>query len=240
MNIVALIPARGGSKRIPGKNIKPLGGKPLIQWTIEAAQQSGVFSWVAVSTEDAAIAEVALACGAVVLSRSADSARDESPDIQWVREVLAGEFFSGFRKPDAFAILRPTSPFRTADTIRRALVEFTSHPCDSLRAVEPVKQHPFKMWILQRNTGRIVPFNAMQWHFNGAPAHSCPTQVLPPFYAQNASLEIAWTTTVTEKGDIAGDNILPFFTEGWEGFDINTPEDWERAEAHANSLLARV
>lgn len=230
MNIVALIPARAGSKRIPGKNIKLLGGKPLIQWTIEAAFESSVFQRIVVATDDAAAARITTDLGFKTYSRTPSA--DNEPDIAWVRDAPIGAA--------AFAILRPTSPFRTADTIRRAWTTFQNHPCDSLRAVEPAKQHPFKMWVLQHNTGRIVPFASVEWVLNGVPAHSCPTQTLPAIYAQNASLEIAWTKTLMQKHSISGDNILPFFTEGWEGFDINTPEDWERAERHATELLARL
>ena len=138
MNIVALIPARGGSQRIPRKNIKSLGGKPLIHWTIEAARESGIFSDVFVSTEDREIAG-AVPEGTAICWRPQDEARDDSPDIDWVYRTLmaAGSC-------DAFMILRPTSPFRTAETIRRASAQFQSARCDSMRAVEPVKEHPGK------------------------------------------------------------------------------------------------
>lgn len=231
MSIVALIPARGGSKRIPGKNIKPLGGKPLIQWTINEAVASGVFSEIYVASDDLSALDIGSDAGALPFLRPPSS--DCEPDITWVSFVL-NEFLHW---PSAFAILRPTSPFRTADTIRRAWRDFqNAHEIDSLRAVQPVTEHPGKMWL--EREGRLYPL--MPYEIDGVPWHSRPTQTLPPIWKQNASLEIAWTKTVTEKGSIAGDHVLPFYTDGWEGFDINTPEDWERAERHAADLLARV
>lgn len=224
MNVVALIPARGGSKRVPGKNIRLLGGKPLIQWTIEAALQSGVFADVCVVTDDD---EIALAAGGDVrvMRRSAFTATDDAPDILWVRE-----FFNHHHGGDAFAILRPTSPFRTAETIRRAFALFETSSYDSIRAVEPVTQHPGKMWFLDTSVygGRLEPITADL--LNGIPWHSCPTQSLPMFYRQNASLEMARVRCVLAMGSIAGNKIGPFFTEGYEGFDINTEDDWTEAE----------
>ena len=129
-----------------------------------------------------------------------------------------------------FAILRPTSPFRTAATIRRAYDQFKRTPdVDSLRAVEPVKQHPGKMWAYEGPGYPITPLLGYT-RSDGVPWHSAPTQTLPTFYVQNASLEMAWTRTVTQLGSIAGKKVLPFFTKGYEGFDLNTPEDWELAE----------
>lgn len=238
MNIVALIPARAGSKRIPGKNIKPLGGKPLIQWTIEAAQQSGVFSRIVVSSDDDAILKLADSFMKPPTSwtlhcRRPEHASDDSPDIQWVRDILPTA------TEQAFAILRPTSPFRTADTIRRAYAMFITEGVDSIRAVEPCgAYHPAKMWIHHTGTNWLLP--VMSGEIDDVPLHSLPTQRLPRIYRQNASLEMAWTSVLSDKGTISGDRIAPFFTDGWEGYDINTPEDWERAEAHAQTLLARV
>ncbi len=219
MNMVALIPARAGSKRIPGKNMKVLGGKPLIQWTVEAARASGVFRDIVCSTESEIIAATA---GCSLVRRPPEFATDESPDIFWVRHAL-----TFYPQADAFAILRPTSPFRTAATIRRAFTQFLERPCDSLRAVEPAKQHPMKMWRLGMDHYLEPAFRA-PWE--RVPYHSCPTQTLPRFYIQNASLEMAWTHTVVNDDSISGRVVVPFFTQGDEGFDINTPEDWAEAE----------
>jgi N-acylneuraminate cytidylyltransferase len=243
-SIVALIPARGGSKRIPGKNIKPLGGKPLIQWTIEAAKESGIFNAIVVSSDDEEALEIGWQQGVLAYHRNPDFARDDSPDILWVKDTL---FKLGVQdiRPDAFAILRPTSPFRTADTIRRAHMAFQQYACSSIRAVEPAKQHPGKMWQVRYNSmspliGHVWPAAADEvgLHHGRAPWHSQPTQSLPQVFIQNASLELAWTWCVTVFDSISGPKVAPFFTEGWEGFDINTPEDWDRAERHVADLHA--
>lgn len=223
-NIVGLIPARSGSRRVPGKNVKLLGNKPLMAWSIESALESGVFSRVLVCTDSVHYAGVAKQHGAEVCMR--EPAADDEPDIVWVRRVLM------WVECETFAILRPTSPFRCANTIRRAWQTFLeSQPADSLRAVEPVRQHPGKMWVIRG--GRLLPL--LPFETGSAPWHSSATQTLPPVYAQNASLEIAWRRTVMIHGTIAGTNVVPFLTEGIEGTDVNTLEDWERAE----QVLAR-
>jgi CMP-N,N'-diacetyllegionaminic acid synthase len=244
VSIVALIPARGGSKRIPGKNIKPLGGKPLIVWTIEAAKASEIFTAVVVSTEHEPTAEIARQAGAMVIYRPEEFAADDSPDIWWVEDVMRKLGVYAIDR-EAFSILRPTSPFRTAATIRRAWDAFHTYPCSSLRAVEPVTQHPGKMW---RVNGRTMEPLIAEWPCGSGVTmqptsngwHSVPTQTLPATYVQNASLEMAWTWCVQVFGTITGPKISPFFTEGMEGFDINTPEDFARAERHAATLLAGV
>lgn len=222
-SIVAFIPARSGSKRIPNKNIRPLGDKPLLAWTIEAAQKSGIFSTITVSSDSEDYAKVAEAYGAGFILRPASMAQDDSPDIRWVEHALTG------LSADAFAILRPTSPFRTPGSIAQAWSRFLEgQPADSLRAVRPVREHPGKMWILRGN--RMMPL--LPFCGSEAPWHSMPSQALPLMCVQTASLEIAWARTITEHGTISGTAIIPFAQVGWEGFDLNTEDDWQRAERH--------
>ena len=228
MNCVALIPARQGSKRVPGKNIRPLNGHPAIAYTIASALESGVFDRVIVSTDAEETAAIARHYGAEVpFLRPAQFAGDTSPDIEWIEYTLA-ELGRCGQTWDAFSLLRPTSPFRTADTIRRAWARFTSQAgVDSLRAVEKCGQHPAKMWIVQGE--RMVPLMKAS-DPQAPPWHSMPYQALPPIYVQNASLEIAWTRVVSETRTIAGNVLVPFITQGYEGFDINDPHDWMIAE----------
>lgn len=224
---VALIPARSGSKRIPGKNIRPLAGHPLLAYSIAAAIDSGMFGAVLVSTDTREVAEVGRHYGAEVpFLRPAELAGDLSPDIEWVRYTLQKLAGAGRTWP-SFSILRPTSPLRNAATIRRAWAEFVkADGADSLRAVEPCRQHPGKMWVLEGD--RITPL--LKDGPVSPPWHSMPYQGLPPVYIQNASLEIAWSRTVLEGGTIAGTAIYPFLTRGYEGFDVNEPRDWWYAE----------
>lgn len=236
-SIVALVPARAGSKRVPGKNVRRLGGHPVMAYTIAAALESGVFDDVIVSTDDEAYASIARHYGASVpFLRPAALAGDRSPDIEWVEHTLAQLQDAG-RTFDCFSLLRPTSPFRQAVTIRRAWRAFTAEAgVDSLRAVERCRQHPGKMWIV--DGARMTPL------LRGGPVdqpwHSSQTQTLPEVYVQNASLEIAWTRVVFNGRTIAGQVLMPFLTQGVEGFDVNTPDDWLLAERYVERGDARL
>lgn len=226
-SVVALVPARSGSKRVPDKNIRPLAGHPVIAYTIAAALESGIFSAMLVSTDSASYAEIVRHYGAEVpFLRPAEFAGDLSPDIEWVEYTLRRLRDEG-RAYDCFSILRPTSPFRQAETIRRAWREFLAEEgVDSLRAVEKCRQHPGKMWVIRGR--RIIPLLPL-----GPPElpwHSSQYQALPEVYVQNASLEIAWARVVFEGRTIAGNVLMPFLTTGYEGFDINHPRDWAWAE----------
>lgn len=224
---VAFIPARHGSKRVPGKNVRRLGDHPVIAYTIAPALASGVFESVIVSTDSEEIAAVARHYGAdVPFLRPAALASDTSPDIEWLEYTLA-ELGRRGRTWDCFSLLRPTSPFRTAATIRRAWAGFQAHDgIDSVRAVEKCGQHPGKMWVVDGD--RMTPL--LPGAPPGKPWHSTPYQALPPVYVQNASLEIAWTRVVFDGHTIAGDVLAPFFTERYEGLDINDRHDWLVAE----------
>lgn len=233
---VALVPARSGSKRVPRKNVRPLAGNPLVAYTIAAARDSEAFNAVVVSTDSEEIAEIASRYGAEVPGlRPADLATSTSPDVEWVQHVMAG------RNEEVFSILRPTSPFRTAETITRALERFfeLGDKIDSLRAVEPVRQHPAKMWIVAGDLMRPL----LEQPEEETPYHSRQFQSLPKVYVQNSSLEIAWTRVLRVDGSIAGRRVAPFFTEGWEGFSIDYPDDLERAEgalARGEAELPRI
>jgi CMP-N,N'-diacetyllegionaminic acid synthase len=226
---VALVPARSGSERVPGKNILPLAGHPLIAYSIAGAQEAGIFTAVVVSTDSEEIAEVARRYGAEVPGlRPPEMSTSTSFDIEWVLHVMRN------RDEDIFAILRPTSPFRTGGTIRRAherLVELGDR-ADSIRAVEPARQHPGKMWTI---VGELIEPLLPQPE-GETPLHSRQYQALPKVYAQNSSLELAWSRVLDDPvPTISGNRVAPFFTEGAEGFSIDYPEDVEVAER----MLAR-
>ena len=226
-SIIALIPARSGSKRVPGKNIHLLAGNPLMAYTITSARQSGIFSSIVISTDSEQYADAAKKYGAdVPFLRPVEIAGDLALDIEWVDFTLRklkemGQTF------DCFSILRPTSPFRLPETIQRAWREFLNEEgVDSLRAIEKAKEHPAKMWVVRgKRMMPLLPIGPAE-----QPWHSSPYQALPEVYSQNASLEIAWTRVVFDGRTIAGNVVMPFFTQGYEGFDVNRPYDWELAE----------
>jgi CMP-N,N'-diacetyllegionaminic acid synthase len=141
------------------------------------------------------------------------------------------------RSFDCFSILRPTSPFRLPETIRRAWDEFrVESGVDSLRAVEKCSQHPAKMWVVRgRRMLPLLPIGPAE-----QPWHSSQYPSLPEVYVQNASLEIAWSRVVFETRTISGTVMMPFFTRGYEGFDVNKPYDWGLAEHMVKSSSARL
>jgi CMP-N,N'-diacetyllegionaminic acid synthase len=235
MKSIALIPARSGSKRVPHKNIKLLNGHPMLAYTVRAAIESNVFDSIVCATDNALYADIALHYGAEVpFLRNAEISGDKSPDIQWVVWMLR-ELERQGRDYDIFSILRPTSPFRLPSTIRRAWEIFCADPsADSLRAIEKCKQHPGKMWMLREN--RILPL--LPFTIENNPWHSSQYATLPEVYAQNASLEIAWVDIALKNKTIAGEAIIPFLSEGLEGFDINELEDWYLAEHYLQQGVA--
>lgn len=229
---VAFIPARSGSKRVTDKNVRQLAGHPLMAYTIRSAVDSGAFDAVVVATDSEHYAAIARHYGAEVpFLRPAAISGDTSPDIAWVIYALDTLRTAG-REFDAFSILRPTSPFRKPATIRRAWGQFQAEPgVDSLRAVEKCGQHPAKMWVIRgRRMHPLLPMGPVE-----QPWHSSQYAALPVVHVQNASLEIAWTRVATEGGTIAGEVLMPFLTEGDEGLDVNTEEDWW----YVNHLLQR-
>jgi CMP-N,N'-diacetyllegionaminic acid synthase len=226
-SIVALIPARSRSERVRDKNIRPLRGHPLLAYAIAAARQSGIFDRIVCSTDSGKIAEVAQRYGTdVPFLRPAALATSTSPDIEWITHALAqlDEHY------DLFAIVRATNPFRGPDVLQRGLQQLLATPeADSIRAVELVKQHPGKMWVLEGKTMRPL-FD--QSHLETA-WHAGQYQALPEVYVQNSALEIAWTRVVSQTGTREGRVVAPYLTQGYEGFNIDDEEDWE----HARRLL---
>jgi N-acylneuraminate cytidylyltransferase len=195
----------------------------LLAYAIATARQAEVFDRVVCSTDSGKIAEVAQRYGAdVPLLRPPELATSTSPDIEWIRHALdhLDEHY------DLFAIVRATNPFRGPDVLRRGLAQLLATPeADSIRAVELVKQHPGKMWVLEGKTMRpLLDQSALEvaWHAGQYKA-------LPEIYVQNSALEIAWTRVVSQTGTREGRVVAPFRTQGYEGFNIDDEDDWERA-----------
>jgi len=234
---VAFVPARAGSERVPAKNVRDLAGHPLLAYSIAAARESGLFDAVVVSTDSEEIATVARRYGAEVPAlRPGEIATATSPDIEWVRHMLDVLAQEG-RTFEVFSLLRPTSPFRGADTIRRAWQQFLAvdPPADSIRAVELCRQHPGKMWVIEGDLMRpLLPQTPGE-----VPTHSRQYKSLPEVYVQNSSLEIAWTR-ITADNEIAGERVVPFLTDEVEGFTIDYPPDWEEAERMVEMGAARL
>lgn len=230
-NVIALIPARAGSKRCPAKNVRDLAGHPLLAYAIGTAQEAGIFTDIAVSSDSPETLAIAEAYGARAVLRPAALATDYSPDIAWVNHAIETVEAESGQTFDAFAILRPTSPFRRGAWVKKAWDAFANDEahCDSLRAMRPVSEHPGKMWRLGSVVARpLLPFEGMD-----APWHSLPTQELPRVYVQTAALEIAWTAELPRS--IAGDIVLPWLCDAGdaESYDVNSETDWAEVVALA-------
>jgi N-acylneuraminate cytidylyltransferase len=233
-SVVALIPARAGSERVPGKNIRRLARHPLIAYAVATAKQAGIFDRVVCSTDSTEIADVARRYGAEVpFLRPAEYATATSPDIEWLTDTLDRLD----ARYDLFAIVRATNPFRGPDAFRRGLEQLLATPeADSIRAVERVKQHPGKMWLVEGKTMRPL---LDQSHLDVA-WHAGQYQALPEIYVQNSALEIAWTRVVSQTGTREGRVTAPFLTSKYEGFNVDDEEDWERAKALVASGAASL
>jgi len=224
---IAFVPARFGSERVPQKNTRPLAGHPLIAYAIATAEQSGVFDRVVCSTDSEQTAEIARWYGAdVPFLRPVEFATSTSPDIEWLDYTLRNLE----ERYELFAIIRATNPFRGPDAVRRGVEQLLSTPeADSVRAVERVRQHPGKMWLLAEDGRTMQPL--LDQSALDVAWHAGQLQALPPVFVQNSALEVAWTRVVWDTGTREGRVLAPFHTSGYEGFNIDFDEDWERAEA---------
>lgn len=222
--IIAFIPARSGSIRVKDKNVRVIGGHPLIAYAIAAAHSSGIFDRVIVSTNSEQIGKIAEYYGAEVpFIRPEEYATATSPDIEWIKHALS----SLEEEYDCFSIIRTTSPFRQPETIQRAYRQFLETlKADSLRAVELCREHPGKMWEIK---GKFMQPLLDQSHLE-VTWYAGQYQALPKVYVQNSSLEIAWTRVVWETNSREGSVLIPFLTEGLEGFAIDYEDDWLLAE----------
>jgi len=206
MEVLALIPARGGSKSIPRKNLLLLAGRPLIAYSIEQALAARRITRTIVSTEDEEIAETARRYGAEVpFRRPAEFAGDLSPDIDVFRHALSWLAENEGYQPELVVHLRPTGPIRRVELIDQAIDLLRSHPeADALRSVSWPVQSPYKMW-------RIVDkYLEPLLQVDGLPdTHSMPRQILPEVYWQNGYVDVLRPRTVLEMDSMCGQTVLP-------------------------------
>jgi len=227
--ILALIPARGGSKGIPRKNIRNFAGYPLVAWSIAAGLQANSVSRVIVSTDDEEIASIAREYGAdVPFLRPSELSQDRTPDLPVFEHALKWlEDIEGY-KPEIVIQLRPTSPIRPKDCIDSAVKILIEHPnADCVRGVVPAGQNPYKMW---RFNGYDSPMDPLI-HVEGiAEPYNAPRQILPPAYWQTGHIDAIRTTTIGRKGSLTGDVIYPLVIDSRYTVDIDTLADWEKYE----------
>jgi len=208
VGMIALIPARKGSRRIRDKNIRHFFGKPLMNWTIETAIRSKLFNRIIVLSDSREYLDVASEFGVETFLRR--ESNEYQPDIEWKKECF--HLISG----QDYMILRPTNPFRSVAMLEEGVNLFNSAPeVLHVRGMTKITEHPMKMWRFK--SGYAEPYCAKDREYMN------PTQTFEPLLVQNGSIEIWRTSPLTGK-------ILPFITNGYEGFDINTEDDWTFAE----------
>lgn len=230
--VVAVIPARGGSRRLPRKNLVPLGGRPLITWSILAGLAASCVDRVVVSTEDEEIAEVAEAAGAdVPFRRPVELAGDHTPDLPVFQHALRWLASHEGYRPDVVVHLRPTSPARRPGLIDDGVARLLDSPgASSLRSVSPTPETPHKMWWVG-DDGLLSPVcgTLEEELFNQ------PRQVLSDAWVHDGVLDVI-RTEVISSGSMSGPRILAFTLGPDEGVDIDRPEDLSDAAA----ALARL
>ena len=218
MSILAIIAARGGSKGIPRKNIKPLMGKPLIGWSIDAAKQASCVNRLIVSTEDEEIASVARELGAdVPYIRPAELAADETPGISTVLHAI-----EQLPEHDWVLLLQPTSPLRSAEDIDGIWQFCQERDAPSAVSVCEVGKHPY--WMYKYDSAqRLEPF------IKGRPDVT-RRQDLPPAYALNGAIYLAKTDWLLEQQNFIGPETLGYVMPPERSVDLDTPQDWRWVE----------
>lgn len=229
MKTLGVITARGGSKGIPGKNLKLLAGKPLLAYTIEAAQAAGVFDRIILSTDDEAIAAYArsLACDVPFL-RPAALAQDETPHLPVLQHAVSWLADEQGYMPDAVVILQPTSPLRRVEHIRSAIELLAAPDVDSVLTVSAVPAHMNPMRMLRVDErGRAALF------VSGEPVHRRMNrrQDMPDAWVMNGALYVFRTRVLSApEPSLYGDVTLAMPLPDPYGLSIDTPEDWLNAE----------
>ena len=226
--VLVLIPARGGSKSVPRKNIVPLMGKPMIAWTIEVALASKYVSRVVVTTDDHEIAKVARSYGAEVpFIRPIDLSEDFSVDVEFYTHALNWLNDNESYLPDMIVNLRPTCPLRNSVVVDEAIEKFSAHPeADSLRSVHLASQSPFKMWTIDKQ-GCMHPAATLA---GVEEAYNQPRQKLPSVYWQDGYVDITRTDVVLAQNSTTGRMIIPFIIEE-PAVDVDYPDELRKVEA---------
>jgi len=226
--VLAVVPARGNSKSIPRKNIRSLGGVPLIAYSIAAGLQSQAVTRTIVSTDDEEIAAVARQYGAETpFMRPEEFSRDETLDFPVFKHALEWLAEHEDYHPDVLIQLRPTSPFRPPDLLDQAVQLLLDHPqADSVRGVVPSGQNPYKMWSVNPD-GSMSPILTVA---GVREAFNAPRQQLPDTYWQTGHVDAIRPRAILEKHSMSGDVILPLFIDPAYTVDIDTLLDWQRAE----------
>lgn len=220
MTVLGVIIARGGSKRLPGKNLRPLGGRPLISWTIEAALAANRLDCVIVSTDDAAIAYASRAAGAEVpFLRPSALATDQTSPVEVLQHAATEMELRGVNA-STLVLLQPTSPFRTAARIDQAIARLQQTAADTLTSITPASVHPYWTW---KDDGDLI-----EPYFNRA-LMQLQRSDLPSAYVETGTIYAVRRQTLAQ-GRLYGGRIVGFPVSSLEAHDIDTLDDFVAAE----------
>ena len=228
-DVLAIIPARGGSKGIPRKNIRPFAGFPLIAYSIAAGFQANSVTRVIVTTDDEEIAEVARQHGAETpFLRPPGLAQDRTLDLPVFQHALIWLADNEDYHPQAVVHLRPTTPIRPLDLVDRSVTLLLAHPeADSVRGITLAHQNPFKMWLMDADDQPIRPLT-------GVPGieepYNAPRQILPTAYTHTGLIDTIRPVTILKLNSMSGKTILPILFDPAYDADLDTPQDWKSAE----------
>jgi CMP-N-acetylneuraminic acid synthetase len=237
--VLAIIPARGGSKSIPHKNIRPFAGHPLIAYSIAAALQADMVTRVIVSTDNEEIAEVARRYGSETpFLRPAEIAGDRTTDLPVFQHAISWLADHDNYLPDIVIHLHPTSPIRPRSCIDRGVQLLIDHPeAECVRSVIEPSQSPYKMWRIDEPTGRLIPLVILP---GITEPYNIPRQNLPLTYVQTGHTN-AIRTAMIQRGSMTGQVILPLVIDVQFEVDLDTLEDWQYGEwVVANRKLEMV
>ncbi len=227
--VLAIIPARGGSKGIPRKNIRLFAGYPLIAYSIAAGLQAETVTRVIVTTDDEEIAVVARRYGAETpFLRPAELAQDRTTDLPVFRHALEWLAEHEGYRPDVVVHLRPTTPVRPPDLVDRSVRLLLAHPeADSARGITPARGTPFKMWLIDSENKPIRPLVTVPGIDE---SYNAPRQILPVAYQHTGLIDVIRPDTILKLNSMSGKTILPIIFDPSYAADLDTPDDWRRAE----------
>jgi N-acylneuraminate cytidylyltransferase len=231
--VLAIIPARGGSKSIPRKNARLFAGQPLLAFSVAAAQQADAVTRTLISTDDAEMAKMARQFGAEApFLRPTEIAQDSTLDLPVFQHALQWLAKNEGYKPDIVVQLRPTSPLRPPGLVDEAVRLLLAHPkADSVRGVVPSGQNPHKMWTFTAG-GPMLPLLKAK---SVAEPYNAPRQKLPATYWQTGHIDAIRAATILKKDSMSGEEIWPLVIDSRYAVDIDTLNDWRRGEWLATS-----
>jgi len=223
-NVVAIIPARGGSKGIPKKNIIPLAGKPLIVYSIETALKSKYIDKIFVSTDDNEILEIAEKNGTELIKRPKELAKDNTPDLPVFQHAIKQLIEKHNYKPDIIVNLRPTCPLRSEEDINSSVKKMLETDCDAVRTITNSKNHPY--WMGKLDGDRLLPFMD-----NISVEKYYQRQLLPPAYIINGGVDVMKADVLIVQNSLYGKDIRAVFMPFERSIDIDTKFDLMFAES---------